>query len=232
MTASKFKIFTAVLLVCGGLMGGVMLSGNGQANETVSPAGLPVHKIVIVKQGGGRETIRAEIAQKAIDLQIGLMHRKQMDSDAGMLFYFGGGEGEVSFWMKNTLIPLDMIFIRADGTIAHIHENAAPESLQSVPSRFPVAAVLELNGGESAKRGLKAGDKVEHAFFSGKTKAQDVPPSEIKTEPAGEEPATARGEEPAPVPEALPDTEVAPDDVPSVIEELQKPGLDSEAGHH
>lgn len=222
MTASKFKIFTAAVLLCGALAGGVMLSGNGQATETVSPAGLPVHKIVIVKQGGGSETIRAEIAQKPMDLQIGLMHRKQMDSDAGMLFYFGGGEGEVSFWMKNTLIPLDMIFIRADGTVAHIHENAVPESLQSVPSRFPVAAVLELNGGESTKRGLKAGDKVEHAFFSGKAKPQDLPPSHNKIQPLGEEPA--------PVPEALPDTEVAPDDVPSVIEELQKPGLDSETG--
>src|SRR6218665_3340855 len=222
MTASKFKILTAAVLLCGALAGGVMLPSTGQtSSETVSPAGLPVHKIVSVKQGGGSETFLAEIAQKAIDLQVGLMHRKHMDSDAGMLFYFGGGEGEVSFWMKNTLIPLDMIFIRADGTIAHIHENAQPESLQSAPSRFPVAAVLELNGGESAKRGLKAGDKVEHAFFRAKPKPQNVQATENKTQPPGEEPA--------PVPEALPDTEVAPDDVPSVIEELQKPGLDSEA---
>ena len=222
MTVSKFKIFTAALLVCGALAGGVMLSGNGQATESVSPAGLPVHNMVLVKADGTRQTIRAEIAQKPIDLQVGLMHRTHMDSDAGMLFYFGGGEGEVSFWMKNTLIPLDMIFIRGDGTIAHIHENAAPESLQGVPSRFPIAAVLELNGGESAKRGLKAGDKVEHVFFHAKAQTQDTATPPQQTQPLGEEPA--------PVPEALPDTQTPDEDVPSVIEELQKPGLDSETG--
>ncbi len=227
MTAAKqtsigrFKIFTAALLVCAALTGGFMLSANGQDADTVSPAGLAVHKLVIVKQDGTRETFRTEIAQKPIDIEIGLMHRKQMDSDAGMLFYFGGGEGEVNFWMKNTLIPLDMLFIRADGTIVHLHENAVPQSLERIPSRFPVAAVLELNGGEIAKRGFKAGDKVEHRFFHAAVPQSSAEPAN-KTLPPGEEPA--------PVPEALPDTQTDNNDVPSVIDDLQKPGLDSETG--
>ncbi len=217
----RFKIFAAALLVCGALTGGFMLNANGQGADTVSPAGLAVHKLVIIKQDGTRETFRTEIAQKPIDIEIGLMHRKQMDSDAGMLFYFGGGEGEVNFWMKNTLIPLDMLFIRGDGTIVHLHENAVPQSLERIPSRFPVAAVLELNGGEIAKRGFKTGDKVEHRFFQA---AAPQPVTDTADQPL------PPGEEPAPVPEALPDTQTENNDVPSVIDELQKPGLDSETG--
>ena len=66
-----------------------------------------------------------------------------------------------SFWMKNTLIPLDMIFIRADGTIANIEANAVPLSLEAENSDGPVKAVLEIAGGRSAELGIKAGDKVD-----------------------------------------------------------------------
>jgi uncharacterized membrane protein (UPF0127 family) len=66
-----------------------------------------------------------------------------------------------SFWMKNTLIPLDIIFVRPDGTIANIAENTVPLSLEPVPSLEPVGAVLELAGGRTAELGIKAGDKVE-----------------------------------------------------------------------
>lgn len=222
--AKSFKMFAAAVMACGLLAGGFMFSANGQDAITLSPAGLPVHKLVIEKQGGGSETFRVEVAEKSIDLQIGLMHRKHMDSDAGMLFYFGGGEGEVSFWMKNTLIPLDMVFIRGDGSVAHIHENAEPESLARVPSRFPVAAVLELNGGETARRGIKPGDQVKHAFF----RAAETRPAVPVDAPAPQN--MPEGDEPAPLPDALPDTDYDREDVPSVINDMQKPGLDSEAG--
>ena len=66
-----------------------------------------------------------------------------------------------SFWMKNTLIPLDIIFVRPDGTIVNIAENTVPLSLEPVPSLEPVGAVLELAGGRTAELGIKAGDKVE-----------------------------------------------------------------------
>ena len=88
-----------------------------------------------------------------------------MAENHGMLFYFGGEEAGRRFWMKNTLIPLDMIFIKADGTIHHIHENAIPKDLTGVPSNGPVAAVLEINGGVSRKLELQKGDKVKHRFF-------------------------------------------------------------------
>ena len=79
-----------------------------------------------------------------------------------------GGESERRFWMKNTLIPLDIIFIKADGKIHHIHENAVPHDLTGIPSKGPVAAVLEINGGLSQTWGLAAGDKVMHPYFKGK----------------------------------------------------------------
>ena len=82
----------------------------------------------------------------------------------GMLFDFYQ-DAPVSFWMKNTLIPLDMVFIAGDGTIKHVHANAVPLSTDAIPSQFPVRAVLEINGGSARLLGIKPGDKVRHAIF-------------------------------------------------------------------
>lgn len=94
----------------------------------------------------------------------GLMFRTEMADNEGMLFVFSDVQMR-SFWMKNTLIPLDMLFIHPDGTIHHIHHNAKPQDLTSVTSRYPSKAVLELNGGTADKMGIKEGDKVRHAYF-------------------------------------------------------------------
>ena len=94
----------------------------------------------------------------------GLMFRKQMGPYEGMLFDFYH-EQKVSFWMKNTLIPLDMLFIAGDGTIRHIYANAKPLSTDTIPSEYPVRAVLEINGGTAALLGIKPGDKVKHPIF-------------------------------------------------------------------
>jgi uncharacterized membrane protein (UPF0127 family) len=67
--------------------------------------------------------------------------------------------------MKNTLIPLDMLFIAGDGVIRHIHANATPLSTDTIPSQYPVRAVLEINGGTAGLLGIKPGDKVKHAIF-------------------------------------------------------------------
>ena len=67
--------------------------------------------------------------------------------------------------MKNTLIPLDMVFIAADGTVKHVHSNAVPLSTDAIPSEFPVRAVLEINGGSAKLLGIKPGDKVKHPIF-------------------------------------------------------------------
>ena len=94
----------------------------------------------------------------------GLMFREKLGPYEGMLFDFYH-EMQVSFWMKNTLIPLDMVFIAADGTVKHVHANATPLSTDAIPSEFPVRAVLEINGGSARLLGIKPGDKVKHAIF-------------------------------------------------------------------
>ena len=91
----------------------------------------------------------------------GLMFRTELADDAGMLFDFKE-EREVSFWMQNTLIPLDMIFVGTDGVIDTIHVNARPQDPTSIPSEVPVQFVLEIPGGRSVEIGLKPGDPMEH----------------------------------------------------------------------
>lgn len=94
----------------------------------------------------------------------GLMHRKHLPEGHGMLFDFSPGQ-EVSMWMQNTYIPLDMIFIRADGRIHRIVENTEPMSTRIISSGGPVHAVLELNAGTARKLGIAAGDIVYHPMF-------------------------------------------------------------------
>ena len=105
-----------------------------------------------------------EVALNDAERSQGLMFRKKLEPYEGMLFDFFQ-EAPVSFWMKNTLIPLDMIFIAADGTIRHVHSNATPLSTDTIPSEFPVRAVLEINGGSARLLGIKPGDKVKNAIF-------------------------------------------------------------------
>jgi len=91
----------------------------------------------------------------------GLMYVQELADDAGMLFDFKE-ERPVSFWMRNTFIPLDMLFIEADGTILNIHVNARPHDTTSIPSAGPVQFVLEIPGGRSTELGIEAGDQVSH----------------------------------------------------------------------
>jgi uncharacterized membrane protein (UPF0127 family) len=105
-----------------------------------------------------------ELALDDLHRSHGLMFRKKLGPYEGMLFDFFQ-EMPVSFWMKNTLIPLDMLFIAADGTIKYIHANAVPMTTDPIPSQYPVRAVLEINGGSAALLGIKPGDKVKHPIF-------------------------------------------------------------------
>src|SRR5262249_16781860 len=100
--------------------------------------------------------------------QQGLMFRRSMAADAGMLFVFPASEIQ-TFWMKNTLIPLDMVFIAADGHIVDIHERAVPMSETNISSKAPGRAVLELNGGTAARLGIKPGAVVHHSLFGNAT---------------------------------------------------------------
>ena len=125
-----------------------------QALETLS----------IASQGGQKQSFRVEVARNDADRAQGLMFRRSMPADQGMLFDFGRVE-PVSMWMQNTYLSLDMLFIRPDGTIARIAANTEPLSTRTIPSGEPVLAVLELNAGTASKLGIKPGDRVEHPLF-------------------------------------------------------------------
>jgi uncharacterized membrane protein (UPF0127 family) len=124
----------------------------------------PRSSLVIATAGGREIKFDVDLALDDVHRSHGLMFRKKLGPYEGMLFDFFQ-EMPVSFWMKNTLIPLDMLFIAADGTIKHIAANAVPMSTDTIPSQFPVRAVLEINGGSAALLGIKPGDKVRHAIF-------------------------------------------------------------------
>lgn len=124
---------------------------------------LPQSDLVIVT-GKGPERFKVELADNDTSRARGMMFRTSMAPEAGMLFDFGQ-EQAASFWMRNTLIPLDMLFIKADGTILNIHQRAIPRDETGISSAGPVRAVLELNGGTVSRLGIKPGDKVRHAIF-------------------------------------------------------------------
>lgn len=115
----------------------------------------------------GVHVFTVELALTPDERAQGLMYRKELPEGRGMLFDFKQDQF-VSFWMKNTYIPLDMIFIRGDGRIMRIAENTTPLSLDNVSSNAPVRAVLEVIGGTARKLRLAPGDQVAHPFFSGR----------------------------------------------------------------
>jgi uncharacterized membrane protein (UPF0127 family) len=113
----------------------------------------------------GVHTFSVELADNDADRAKGLMFRRSLPEGTGMLFDFHT-EQEVAFWMQNTYVPLDMIFIRADGRILRIAENAEPMSTKQIPSGGKVLAVLEVVAGTARKLGIMAGDRVAHPIFS------------------------------------------------------------------
>ncbi|MGO9774504.1 MAG: DUF192 domain-containing protein [Roseiarcus sp.] len=117
-----------------------------------------------IATASGVHSFQVEIAADDAAREKGLMYRRFMPADRGMLFEFER-EAPVAFWMKNTYIPLDMIFIARDGSVTRIAADAQPLSEAIVPSGGPCVAVLELNGGVAARIGLKVGDTVRHPFF-------------------------------------------------------------------
>ena len=128
----------------------VLAAGAARAAET---------SLVEIASKSGVHAFTVELVDNDADRAKGLMYRKSLPEGTGMLFDFQR-EQDVSFWMQNTYIPLDMVFIRADGTIARI-AHAQPMNLDPVPAGEPVAAVLEIRGGRAAERGIREGDKVE-----------------------------------------------------------------------
>jgi uncharacterized protein len=135
-------------------------SGCTQAKPLpVSPSGLEQVQLTIKSAAKAHEFV-VEVARTPEQQERGLMFRQSLGDNQGMIFPYDPPQ-VASFWMKNTLIPLDMIFIRPDHTIARVADNTVPLSLEPVSAGESVAAVLEIRGGRAAELGVKAGDKVD-----------------------------------------------------------------------
>jgi uncharacterized protein len=120
--------------------------------------------LTIVSAGGGRHRFTVELAETPAQLEQGLMFRTSLAPDAGMLFDFKRAT-MATMWMRNTLIPLDMLFVDAKGKIVNIEERAVPESDAVISAAAPVRAVIELNGGTAARLGIAPGDRVIYPIF-------------------------------------------------------------------
>lgn len=154
------KAVLAGILVLGAGAGGVAYMQRDVKSDVVGVATLPL----TIKSANGTHAFSVERAKTADEQARGLMYRTDLKPDGGMLFWphpaSGGGPADANFWMKNTPSSLDIIYIRADGTIARIAENTVPFSEVPIPSGEPVGAVLELMGGRSAELGIAEGDLV------------------------------------------------------------------------
>jgi uncharacterized membrane protein (UPF0127 family) len=145
------------------LAAGPLVTGMAARAQDKEPTGpqpeLPKEKLVITTRDGVQHVFNVEMALKPEQQITGLMFRTSVPPDGGMLFDWGAPR-DSQMWMKNTLSPLDMVFINQDGTIRSIVENTVPESLAVIDSRGPVRATLELAAGTAERLGLRVGDKV------------------------------------------------------------------------
>jgi len=119
---------------------------------------------------GGTAQFQVEIARNDSERARGLMYRTSLGADRGMIFVYDSPR-PVAFWMKNTLIPLDMLFIAADGRVLHVAENATPLSEVPIPSGGPVQFVLEVAGGTAHSRGITAGAMMRSPLIAPATAA-------------------------------------------------------------
>jgi uncharacterized membrane protein (UPF0127 family) len=119
---------------------------------------------VTVSGDWGQASFTVKVADDNAERAQGLMFVEQMPTLSGMLFVYERPQS-VSFWMKNTLIPLDMLFVAPDGEVLRVHENAVPGDLTPIPGGDGVQMVLEINGGLSARLGIEQGDVLQHPSF-------------------------------------------------------------------
>jgi uncharacterized membrane protein (UPF0127 family) len=152
------RSLTRWLAVVALLVAGVLATGNARAAEL---------QTLEIATKTGVQVFSVEVATTEEEKRTGLMYRKELPDGRGMLFDFSP-EQEVSMWMKNTFIPLDMIFIRSDGRILRIAENTVPQSTKIIPSRGPAKGVLEVIAGTAKKYGIAPGDRVAYPLFNGR----------------------------------------------------------------
>lgn len=140
----------------------LLVSACALAGET--PITFARDSLVIRTAEGAEHRFVVELATSPEQRARGLMYRERLAPDAGMLFVYRPVQ-EVAMWMRNTAIPLDMLFIAADGRIVRVVERTVPYTLATISSGQPVRAVLEINGGSSRRLGIALGDRVVHAAF-------------------------------------------------------------------
>ena len=146
-------LITSLVVLFGGFAGQPVRAATFQPLEIATKSGVHVFSV--------------EMATTEEEKTTGLMHRKELPDGKGMLFDFSP-EQQVSMWMKNTYISLDMIFIRADGRILRIAENTQPLSTKIISSGGPAKGVLEVIAGTAQKYGIQPGDRVAHPLFNGR----------------------------------------------------------------
>ena len=161
----RFALFAALALIPLPL---IPLSVMAQ-EQTITHAQpeLPREKLTIITHDGKRHEFTVEMAKTPDQQTIGLMFRTHVADDGGMLFDWGVPR-ESQMWMRNTLVPLDMVFIDADGSVRGIAENTVPRSLAVIASHGPVRATLELAAGVTEKDDIRVGDRVVGAIFPAK----------------------------------------------------------------
>ena len=141
------------------LLGGLSVSSVGAELQQ-----FPMSELTIISATGPHQ-FKVEVAETQAQMTQGLMFRRSLAPDAGMLFDYKQPT-MASMWMRNTLIPLDMLFVDAQGRIVSVHQRAVPQSLDVIAATAPVRAVIELNGGTAARLGIEPGDKVVHPIFA------------------------------------------------------------------
>lgn len=151
------RVFSLIVLV-------VALWGAPAAAQSGSLVTFETGELSIETARGEAHSFQVEIAKSPAQRAQGLMFRRQMAADSGMLFLFGGSQ-ERAMWMKNTFIPLDMLFIDEGGRIVRIEQRTVPQSLRAIRSGRPVTAVLELNAGTTSRLTIEPGDRVIHPAF-------------------------------------------------------------------
>lgn len=155
-----------------GLVAAALLSGAPAGAQFLRPfepldpgkaQSLPLTPLTI-QSGTQSHAFQVEVADEDRERATGLMHRTELAADRGMLFDFKRVQS-VRIWMRNTFIPLDLLFMRRDGTVAFVHEHMVPHSEESVGPSQPMFAVLEVQDGTIKRLGLKVGDVVRHPIF-------------------------------------------------------------------
>jgi hypothetical protein len=158
--SSRAAKSAALLILLGVPAAGYVAWRETAAKETAAH----FERLDLVTAGGVR-TLDVEVARTPDEQALGLMYRTSLDDTHGMLFPYAQAR-ELTMWMRNTYIPLDMVFIKADGTVHRIEARTEPLSDRVIASHGDVAAVLEIAGGAAERLGLKPGDKVRYRHFA------------------------------------------------------------------